>query len=186
MRGLRGAKGLKKWAEHRALLLPRVNEATAMDMVMQERLLYLSDAGLASVSTLKLSGSSLTPTGRLLHLPGDVVTALAIDWVTKNLYWSSRAQSAVHVTSSDGRYTTAILVADIGHTISIALHPPSGRMCFTAMGRAGGKGKAALQVDCAFMDGANRTVLWPYTDSPTSLTFSNKGAQLYWADIGEI
>ncbi|PWS21089.1 hypothetical protein DKP78_25420, partial [Enterococcus faecium] len=59
------------------------------------------------------------------------------------------------------------------------------RMCFTAMGRAGGKGKAALQVDCAFMDGANRTVLWPYTDSPTSLTFSNKGSQLYWADIGK-
>lgn len=167
------------------MLLPRVNEATAMDMAMQERLLYLSDAGLSSVSTLKQSGSSLTPTGRLLQLPGDVVTALAVDWVTQNLYWSSRAQPAVHVTSSDGRYTTTLL-GDVGRTISIALHPPSGRMCFTATGRAGGRGKAAPQVECAFMDGANRTVLWPDPDIPTSLTFSNKGAQLYWADVGEI
>ncbi|KAG5261796.1 hypothetical protein AALO_G00288490 [Alosa alosa] len=184
LRGLRGAKDLKKWPEHRALLLPRMNEAMAMDMVMKERLLYLSDAGLASVSTLKLSGSSLTQTRHLLQLPGDVVTALAVDWVTQNLYWSSRAQPAVHVTTADGRYTTELLVAS-GHTISIALHPPTGRMCFTATGRAGGRGKDVLQVDCAFMDGANRTVLWADAAIATSLTFSNKGSKLYWADIGK-
>ncbi|XP_076158573.1 uncharacterized protein lrp13b [Alosa pseudoharengus] len=184
LRGLRGAKDLKKWPEHRALLLPRMNEAMAMDMVMKERLLYLSDAGLASVSTLKLSGSSLTQTRHLLQLPGDVVTALAVDWVTQNLYWSSRAQPAVHVTTADGRYTTELLVAS-GHTISIALHPPTGRMCFTATGRAGGRGKDVLQVECAFMDGANRTVLWADAAIATSLTFSNKGSQLYWADIGK-
>ncbi|XP_062383968.1 low-density lipoprotein receptor-related protein 2-like isoform X2 [Sardina pilchardus] len=186
LRGLRGAKGLKKWPEHRALLLPRVNEAVAMDMATQQRLLYLSDAGLDSVSTLKLSGSSLTPTRHLLQLPGDVVTALAVDWVTQNLYWSSRGRPAVHVTSADGRYTTDLLAAS-GHdiAISIALHPPTGRMCFTATGRAGGRGKAPLHVDCAFMDGANRTLLWADADIPTSLTFSNKGSQLYWADIGK-
>ena len=186
LRSLRGTKRLKKWPEHRALLLPGVNEAMAVDMVLQEQLLYLSDAGLASVSTLRLSGSTLTQTRRLLQLPRDVVTALAVDWVTRNLYWSSRSQQALHVTSADGRYTTALLGGEIGSTASIALHPLTGRMCFTSMGRAGWGGKAAPQVDCAFMDGFNRTVLWGNAAIPTSLTFSNKGTQLYWADIGEI
>ncbi|XP_031414479.1 low-density lipoprotein receptor-related protein 2 isoform X2 [Clupea harengus] len=184
LRSLRGTKRLKKWPEHRALLLPGVNEAMAVDMVLQEQLLYLSDAGLASVSTLRLSGSTLTQTRRLLQLPRDVVTALAVDWVTRNLYWSSRSQQALHVTSADGRYTTALLGGEIGSTASIALHPLTGRMCFTSMGRAGWGGKAAPQVDCAFMDGFNRTVLWGNAAIPTSLTFSNKGTQLYWADIG--
>ncbi|KAL2087738.1 hypothetical protein ACEWY4_016566 [Coilia grayii] len=185
LRSLRGSKGLKKWPEHRALLLPGVNEAMAVDMVMRERLLYLSDAGLASVTTLRLSGSALTQSRHLLQLPEDVVTALAVDWVTRNLYWSSRAQPAVHVTSADGRYSTMLLTADVSSTVSIALHPPTGRMCFTATtAQAGGRGKAAAQVDCTHMDGFNRTVLWRNAATPISLSFSNMGTRLYWAEIG--
>ncbi|XP_063068310.1 low-density lipoprotein receptor-related protein 2 [Engraulis encrasicolus] len=183
LRGLQGSKGLKNWPEHRALPLPGLTEAIVVDMSMQERLLYLVDAALASVTTMRLgSSAALTQNSHLLR--NEVVIALAVDWVTQNLYWSCRDHNVVHVTSADGRYSTTLLMEDIGATISIALHPPTGRMCFTATGRAGGQGKAAPQVDCAFMDGLNRTVMWRSAILPASLSFSSNGRRIYWADLG--
>lgn len=35
--------------------------------------------------------------------------ALAVDWVTSNLYWSSSQKPSLHVTSPRGSYTTLLL-----------------------------------------------------------------------------
>lgn len=35
--------------------------------------------------------------------------ALAVDWVTSNLYWSSSQKPSLHVTSPLGSYTTLLL-----------------------------------------------------------------------------
>lgn len=35
--------------------------------------------------------------------------ALAVDWVTSNLYWSSSQKASLHVTSPLGSYTTLLL-----------------------------------------------------------------------------
>lgn len=66
---------------------------------------------------------------------------------------------------------------------SIALHPPSGRLCYTSIGVAGRKNQA--QVDCAWMDGRNKAVLWRKAVVPISLVFSDEGSVIYWADTGE-
>lgn len=66
---------------------------------------------------------------------------------------------------------------------SIALHPPSGRLCYTSVGVAGRKNQA--QVDCAWMDGRNKAVLWRKAVFPFSLVFSDDGSVIYWADTGE-
>lgn len=39
----------------------------------------------------------------------DSVTALAVDWVTSNLYWSSTERPDLHVTSRYNGYTTSLL-----------------------------------------------------------------------------
>lgn len=39
----------------------------------------------------------------------DSVTALAVDWVTSNLYWSSIERPDLHVTSHYNSYTTSLL-----------------------------------------------------------------------------
>lgn len=39
----------------------------------------------------------------------DSVTALAVDWVTSNLYWSSSERPDLHVTSRHDGYTTSLL-----------------------------------------------------------------------------
>lgn len=68
-------------------------------------------------------------------------------------------------------------------TTSIALHPPTGRLCYTTLVLSGGKNQA--EVDCAWMDGRNKAVLWRKWSLPTSLVFSVSGTVIYWADIGE-
>lgn len=40
---------------------------------------------------------------------GERVTALALDWVTSNLYWSSSLRPNLHVTSRQGGHTALLL-----------------------------------------------------------------------------
>lgn len=160
--------------------------------------------------------------------------ALAVDWVTSNLYWSSSQKPGLHVTSPLGSYTTLLLQGALkvtaahlnsllrascffcarqhlccwilrffsfSHeiisglslfffflfffqgTTSVALHPPSGRLCYTAIMVVGGKSQA--EVTCAWMDGRNKVVLWTRSSLPTSVAFSDQGSVIYWADTGE-
>lgn len=183
-KSLQAGFGLKTWPEHRALALPAVKEASDFDLLLKDRTISVADAGRGSVAQLKLSSSGCTPIGHVLQLKGDLVTALAVDWVTQNLYWSSVKNPQLYVTSPGGKYTSLVLPAELEGTISIALHPPTGRLCFTAVGRRAAQ--SLPQVDCAHMDGSNRTLLWSKAKMPASLSFSEKGTTLYWADIGAL
>uniref|UniRef100_A0A671K6H9 Si:dkey-88l16.3 n=1 Tax=Sinocyclocheilus anshuiensis TaxID=1608454 RepID=A0A671K6H9_9TELE len=170
------------WPEHHAFTLPAVNEASDFDLLLKDRTVSVADAGRGSVAQLKLSSSGFTPIGHVLQLKGDLVTALTVDWVTRNLYWSSVKSPQLYVTSPGGKYTS--LVLPLEGMISIALHPPTGRLCFTTVGRRGPQ--SLPQLDCAHMDGNNRTLLWSKAKMPASLAFSEKGTTLYWADIGAL
>lgn len=183
-KSLQSEVGLKQWPDHRSLTLPGVFEASDFDMLLQDRSVTLADASLGSVSQLSLRSSGFSPLGLVLQLKGDVLSALALDWVTKNLYWSSMKRPELFVTSPGGKLTTVVLQAELAGTISITLHPPTGRMCFTAVSRRGPE--MLPQVDCAHMDGANRTLIWSKTKMPVSLALSEKGNTLYWADIGAL
>ncbi|XP_052380838.1 low-density lipoprotein receptor-related protein 2-like isoform X37 [Oncorhynchus keta] len=174
--------GLKRLPEHHIWSLPWAHQASGLDLAVQERNLYLADAAQGSVDLLKLSSSGLTPDIRVLNLQDDTVMAMAVDWVTLNLYWSSRKQPDLHVTTTRGQHTAPLLQLGLQGTTSIALHPPSGRLCFTALGQV--NVRSLPQVACAFMDGRSQKLLWRKAVMPTSLLFSSKGTRLYWADIG--
>uniref|UniRef100_A0A8C7SB18 EGF-like domain-containing protein n=1 Tax=Oncorhynchus mykiss TaxID=8022 RepID=A0A8C7SB18_ONCMY len=150
--------GLKRLPEHHIWSLPWTHQASGLDLAVQERNLYLADAAQGSVDLLKLSSSGLTPDSRVLNLQDDTVMALAVDWVTLNLYWSSRKQPDLHVTTTRGQHTAPLLQLGLQGTTSIALHPPSGRLCFTALGQV--NVRSLPQVDCAFMDGRSQKLLW--------------------------
>ncbi|XP_023280470.1 low-density lipoprotein receptor-related protein 5-like, partial [Seriola lalandi dorsalis] len=104
---------LKKMPNGRVLILPGVTEALGLDASIRELSLYVADAGQGSVDVLKLSssrsGGQLTPAGQILKLKDDTVSALAVDWVTSNLYWSSTTRPDLHVTSHRDGYTTSLL-----------------------------------------------------------------------------
>uniref|UniRef100_A0A3B4G0B8 Low-density lipoprotein receptor-related protein 4-like n=1 Tax=Pundamilia nyererei TaxID=303518 RepID=A0A3B4G0B8_9CICH len=166
---------LKKMPNSRVLALPDINEAMGLDISTQE---FLSSP--ISVTFWRNFKSGSYPS---LSYKDDSVTALAIDWVTSNLYWSSSSRPNIHVTSRNGGYTTSLLQGSLTLATSIALHPSSGRLCYTAVVMAGGK--SLTEVVCAWMDGRNKAVLWGKSRVPNSLVFVNNGTRIYWADTGE-
>ncbi|XP_072311347.1 uncharacterized protein [Eucyclogobius newberryi] len=181
-----GGVGLKQIPNGQVLALPAVNEASAMDACIPGLTLYVADAVLGTVDKLKLSDSRskqpLLADGQILKLSqDDSISALAVDWVTSNLYWSSSKRPNLHVTSEKG-HTVSLLPGSMKGTTSIAVHPPSGRLCYTAVGLTG---TGHAEVSCAWMDGRKRTVLWRKSSVPTSLVFSDTGTDIYWADTGE-
>uniref|UniRef100_A0A668ATG4 Si:dkey-88l16.3 n=1 Tax=Myripristis murdjan TaxID=586833 RepID=A0A668ATG4_9TELE len=174
------AAELKGWPEHLALQVPNVNEAAILDYSLRDHTLFLTDRGTTSLGLFKLKDVDLISQGQLLKLLGDTITAMALDWITRNVYWSSTKQPRLQVTSATGVHTAVVIRDDIGGLESIALHPPSGRVCLINVGLQG-TGTLAT-VECAHMDGAERRVVWKDAAQPTSLIFSNKGDQIYWAD----
>lgn len=174
------AAELKGWPEHLALQVPSVNEAAIMDYSIRDHTLFLTNDGTASLSSFKLKNSELSSQGQLLKLLDDTITAMALDWVTRNVYWSSSKQPRLQVTSITGAHTAVLIKDDIGGVESIALHPPRGRLCFNNLGL-----HSSSTVECANMDGAGRSVVWKDAVQPTSLAFSSNGDRIYWADTSK-
>uniref|UniRef100_A0A3B5LM11 Uncharacterized protein n=1 Tax=Xiphophorus couchianus TaxID=32473 RepID=A0A3B5LM11_9TELE len=135
--------------------------------------------------SFKLRNSVLVAKGQILKLLDDQITAMALDWVTLNIYWSSNKQSRLQVTSKTGAYTAILIKDGIAGVGSIALHPKSGQVCFTNLNLKDAGSKAT--VECAYMDGGNRKVVWKDAVQPTSLVFSSTGDTIYWANaMGKI
>ncbi|XP_047448033.1 very low-density lipoprotein receptor [Mugil cephalus] len=174
------AAELHGWPEHLALQVPSVSEATIMDLSLREHMLFLTDDGTTSLSSFRLKDSILGAQGQLLKLLGDTITAMALDWVTLNIFWSSIKQPRLQVTSIKDAYTAVLIKDGIGRMESIALHPPSGRVCFSNLYLQ--DTGAVATVECATMDGAERRVVWKDAVQPTSLVFSSNGDTIYWAD----
>ncbi|XP_037115763.1 very low-density lipoprotein receptor [Syngnathus acus] len=171
---------LKGWPEHTAMQVPSVNEAAIMDYSLHNNTLLLADDGTTSLRAFKLEDLNLAFEGQLLKLRSDTITAMALDWVTFNIYWSSSKQPRLHVSSSSGVYTTVLIKDGIGEVRSIALHPPRGSVCFT--NQVLQDASPVATVECANMDGAERRVVWKNGVQPNSLVFSTDGASILWAD----
>lgn len=154
-----------------------------MDYSLRDHTLFLTDDGTTSLSSFKLKESDLVSQGQILKLVGDTITAMALDWVTFNIYWSSNKQPRLQVTSITGAHTAVLIKEGIRRVKSIALHPPSGKVCFTNLGWQGTGIVAA--VECANMDGAGRSVVWENAAQPTSLVFSSNGSTIYWVDTSK-
>lgn len=164
--------------------MPTVNKAIIMDYSLNEHTLFVTDDATISFRSFKMKDSLLTSQGPLLELLDDTITAMALDWITLNVYWSSDKQSRLQVTAAMGTYTAILIKEGISRVESIALHPPSGKVCFTNVDlQASGK---TATIECASMDGTERRAVWKDAVQPTSLVFSNNGDNIFWADTSKV
>ncbi|XP_056110763.1 very low-density lipoprotein receptor [Rhinichthys klamathensis goyatoka] len=171
---------LQNWPEHRRLDLPNMNKPTMLDLVLRDLTLYVSDGGQPVVRLFKMKDNTLVPRGKLLQLHKDSLRVFAVDWITLNVYWSSEKLPGLQVTSPDGTHTSVLIQDGVGDIESIALDPPSGRLCFSNKVQGG----QVTRVECAYMNGQNRTVVWNSSVRPASLLLTDEGNRLYWADTG--
>ncbi|XP_059405500.1 low-density lipoprotein receptor-related protein 2 isoform X3 [Carassius carassius] len=173
-------KDLKNWPEHQCFDLPSMNKPIMLDLVLRDLTLYVSNGGQPVVGLFKMKDTALVPRGKLLQLHKDSLRTFSVDWITLNVYWSSEKLPGLQVTSPDGAHTSVMIKDGVGAIESIALDPPSGRLCFSNKVQEG----HVTQLECAYMNGQNRTVVWINSVRPTSLILTDEGNKLYWADTG--
>ncbi|XP_051537274.1 low-density lipoprotein receptor-related protein 2-like [Myxocyprinus asiaticus] len=172
--------GLQQWPEHRQFALPNMIKPAMFDLVLRDLTLYVSDASQPILGLFKMKDTVLVPGEKLLRLHKDSMSAFSVDWITLNVYWSSEKLPGLQVTSSDGKHTSVLIQDGVGAIESIALHPLSGRLCFSNKVQEA----QMTRVECAHMNGQNRTVVWSNSVRPTSLLLTDEGNKLNWADTG--
>lgn len=159
-----------------------MNQLASVDYLVQEKALYLSEVDSGDIRLLRLKESGKLSWRKILSVAGTVVD-LAVDWLSGNIYWVDSETPHIHVVSSKGQYSTVVFSENLYRPTCVALHPPTVVMCFVDL-RPQGDGRRGSNIDCAFMDGSRRKVLWQKSQVPVGLTFSDSGTRVYWADTG--
>lgn len=174
------AARLEDRPEHLVLQIPSTEEAANMDYRARDQTFLLTGDDRSSVNSFRLKDSGLVPQGRILGLQNDTIDAIALDWVTYNVYWSSRTQPGLQVTSIPAEHTAVLLNVGLTRLGSLALHPPTGSLCFSNLDQPG-----SSTVECSSMDGSKRRVVCRDVVHATSLVLSADGGTVYWADTGQ-
>lgn len=110
-------------------------------------------------------------------------TALSIDYVGDNLYWTevdragSKPKGRVMVARTDGRYRRALVSAGLESPTSLVLDPQMGKMIWADAG-------SAPKIEMAWMDGSKRRpVVRDSIRHPTGLAIDNAmDHAIYWVD----
>ncbi|GLH07804.1 Vitellogenin receptor, partial [Gryllus bimaculatus] len=116
------------------------------------------------------------------NLAGTVVTnltdprGLAIDWVSKRIYWVDAGSDTIKVATLDGRSIVTLVNKNLDQPHDIVVDPQSGLMFWSDWG-------AEPSIQVARMDGTDRRALvnagvqWP-----TGLCIDHGSQRLYWTD----
>ena len=109
--------------------------------------------------------------------------AIAVDWVTGNLYWTEvdRSKSTetgyVAVAKNDGRYKKWLVSTSLERPTSIAVDPEHGLMFWTDAG-------STPKIERAWMDGSKRrAIVTTRIRVPEAITIDySQDHMIYWAD----
>ena len=103
---------------------------------------------------------------------------LAVDWVTKKLYWTDAGTNRIEVSNLDGTLRSLLIWDGLDRPRDIVVDPIGGYMYWTDWGQT-------PKIERAGMDGSQRSVIvisnltWP-----NGLAIDHEGERLYWADGG--
>lgn len=101
---------------------------------------------------------------------------IAVDWLTKNIYFTDSTRRHVAVCTNDGYYCTELVKIDIMHyPRSIALLPQEGLLFWTDWGNNS-------HIGVSFMDGSNPKVLVDDVQWPNGLALDWPNRRIYWID----
>ncbi|GAB1293100.1 Predicted gene, 19410 [Apodemus speciosus] len=169
--------------EHRTLPFTSVKQLAAVDYLVQEKALYLSELNTSDIRLLRLKEPGILSWRRVLSVKGAVID-FALDWMSGNIYWIDTENPYINVAFSNGQYPIVLLSENLYRPTSIALHPPTAVMCLADLGSQD-DGRRGSSIECASMDGSQRKVLWLKSQVPVGLAFSDSGTRIYWADTGQ-
>ncbi|KAJ7407454.1 hypothetical protein WISP_126041 [Willisornis vidua] len=170
-----GSQGLPP---QQALPLAKVGRLTAIDYAVKDKSLYFAEVGGSSIRLLRMKDWGRLSWKKAVAVEG-MVTSLALDWLSGNLYWIEGQLPSIHVAAPGGRWALALLSEGLQGAAWLALCPRASTMCFVT---AAGNHEPSAMVECAAMDGTGRRVVWRRARAPTGLTFGGADTRLFWAD----
>ncbi|XP_040564168.1 low-density lipoprotein receptor-related protein 6 [Lepeophtheirus salmonis] len=122
----------------------------------------------------KLDGSEVTD---VIIDEVDHPDGLAVDWLTRNVYWSDTGTDRIEVARlNDGKIRRVVVSGDLDEPRGIALDPMRGWMYWSDWGKP-------AKIEKAWMDGRHREILvsegivWP-----NGVTIDIEAQKLYWCD----
>ncbi|XP_049341186.1 low-density lipoprotein receptor-related protein 1B isoform X1 [Astyanax mexicanus] len=160
------------------LLKQGLNNIISLDFDYRKEFIYWVDSSRPSgrrINRIRLNGSDL----KVVHRTA-VPSALAVDWIGKNLYWCDIERKTLEVSKSNGLYPTVLLSSGLKNPTDLALDAQLGYMFWIDccenphVGRVG-------------MDGRGQTVIVDKEIySPSALTIDYTNKRIYWADDSHI
>ncbi|XP_060590385.1 low-density lipoprotein receptor-related protein 1-like isoform X5 [Ruditapes philippinarum] len=162
------------------ITIPHVDTPTAIDYDINSDTLYWADKGLNVIKKASLNAEVETLIDKGLNNP----EGFAIDWLSRNMYFSSydlTAQTAsISVATLTGSFRTELISQNIVQPKSIALHPLLGIMFFTDVNGADGSHK----IYKAKMDGSEFGEFMNGLTNPTSLAIDFQDNQVFFINSG--
>ncbi|MBN3314434.1 LRP1B protein, partial [Atractosteus spatula] len=155
-----------------------LNNVIAIDFDYRKEFIYWIDSSRPNgrrINRMRLNGSDL----KVVHRSA-VPSALAVDWIGKNLYWSDTEKKTLEVSKVNGLYPTILVSSGLKNPKDLALDTQSGYVfwidcCeYPHIGRIG-------------MDGTNQNVIIDTEVSrPAALMIDYVNQRLYWADDNHV
>nr|XP_006822973.1 PREDICTED: low-density lipoprotein receptor-related protein 4-like [Saccoglossus kowalevskii] len=109
---------------------------------------------------------------------------LAVDWVSKNIYWTDSAYNWIMVSDYNGLYVHPLIITDMDHPTGIVVDPSAGVVYWSDIG-------TNAKIEIASLNGEHRRVLVSAEDSssdiietPIDLTIDYEINRLFWIDAG--
>ncbi|XP_046700598.1 low-density lipoprotein receptor-related protein 1B isoform X5 [Silurus meridionalis] len=160
------------------LLKQGLNNIISLDFDYRKEFIYWVDSSRPSgrrINRIRLNGSDL----KVVHRAA-VPSALAVDWIGKNLYWCDIERKTLEVSKSNGLYPTVLLSSGLQNPTDVALDAQLGYVFWIdccekpCVGRAG-------------MDGQGQIVIVDKEIySPSALTIDYTTKRIYWSDDSHI
>ncbi|XP_067886518.1 low-density lipoprotein receptor-related protein 2-like isoform X2 [Heterodontus francisci] len=167
-----GSKALPEHLVHQLIN----NQVSSADYVWKDKLVYFVDSD-GFIGRFML-GSNVSTEERIFQI--DDIISLTVDWLSGNIYWVTSIPSVIEVASANGSYRL-VLIKNLYHPTSLALHPPTGIMCFSDWGSE--DQRSGPRIECSHMNGEKRKVVWKKCRLPTGLVLAESGTRLYWIDL---
>ncbi|KAI9558491.1 hypothetical protein GHT06_015278 [Daphnia sinensis] len=179
----------ESWHQQAMVPITEVGLVGAHDFHVASQSIYFSDRLKLTIERQKIDGSSRQV---LLEQGLDSCQGLAIDWMSRNIYWSDEGRGAISVARLDSLGETSLskrrLLISVPHPRSIVVDPKRGLMYWSQW-------ESVVQVSVldintpatiqrAWMDGTHIEVLvrqnlhWP-----NGLTIDYTGKKMYWCDV---
>ncbi|XP_069108722.1 low-density lipoprotein receptor 2-like [Argopecten irradians] len=101
----------------------------ALDVDVDRRLLYFSGLSLMKIERAGIPDDIKNggpPRPQDLNADVTQVEGIAIDWVTKNIYWTDSSRRTISVALDDGRYQKTLIRDDLVHPLAIIVNPKLG------------------------------------------------------------